>query len=203
MSATGGSATMQTAYRLLEISDEEIELLSARNPGYSFERSASGELIVSPPNGFASSSANAEFTYQLAKWNKTSGHGRITDSSGGFHLPDGSLLQPDGAWVSERRFLDVPEAKRDKYLPLCPDAVVEILSPSDHHILTRNKVAEFMRNGARIGVFIDPFKRTVEVSRDDRGVERFERPKTVTLERAYFEGADGDWVLDCAAIFGD
>ena len=192
---------MQTAYAILPITDEEIEGLSARNPGYSFERSASGELIVSPPNGFGSSSANAELTWQLVSWNKAHGNGFLTDSSGGFRLPDGSLLQPDGAWVSRRRFFEIPEGRRTGFLPLCPDAVVEILSPSDHHILTRNKVAEFMRNGAQVGVFLDPFRRVAEISRYDRPVERLQDPQTVRLEQTYFEGADADWLLDCASIF--
>jgi Uma2 family endonuclease len=193
---------MLTAFQTVPVTDDEIEALSSRNPGYSFERSASGELIVSPPNGFASASGNAELTYQLVSWNRAHGHGRVTDSSGGYLLPDGSLFQPDGGWVSERRYLSVPPERREGWLPICPDAVFEMLSPSDRHPITRAKVAEFMRNGARIGVFIDPFKRVVDVSRWDRGVERLANPATVTLERVYFDGADADFVIDCAPLFG-
>lgn len=186
---------------VFEVTDEEIERLSSLDSGYRFERSAQGELIVSPPNGSASSARNGDLTTQLSNWNKAHADGIVFDPSGGFVLPDGSLLEPDGAWLPRHRYLAIPKERREKFLQLCPDVVFEVLSPSDRHPVTRAKVSLFMRNGSRLGVFIDPYHRRVEISRFDRDVERLVNPDTVTLERAYFEGADDDFTLDLRTIF--
>jgi Uma2 family endonuclease len=36
---------------LRPVTDEELRLLSERNPGYQFERTADGRLVVSPTGG--------------------------------------------------------------------------------------------------------------------------------------------------------
>ncbi len=38
-----------------------------------------------------------------------------------------------------------------KFLPLCPDFVVEVLSPTDSLRKTIAKMEEYMENGARLG----------------------------------------------------
>jgi len=48
----------------------------------------------------------------------------------GFSLPNGADRSPDASWVSRERWeaLDTQE----KNLPLCPDFVVELRSPTDN-----------------------------------------------------------------------
>lgn len=48
-------------------SDEELVELSERNPGFGFERTAEGELIVTPTGGEAGRS-EAELVGQLHTW---------------------------------------------------------------------------------------------------------------------------------------
>lgn len=43
-----------------------------------------------------------------------------------------------------------------KYAPLCPDFVIELLSPSDSFRVTREKMREYLENGARLGWLLDP-----------------------------------------------
>ncbi len=52
-----------------------------------------------PPAGGFTSEGNAEIAAQLRSWWKTHRRGSDYDSSGGFFLPDGSMLSPDAAYV--------------------------------------------------------------------------------------------------------
>ena len=44
----------------------------------------------------------------------------------------------------------------DKFLPLCPDFVIESLSPTDSIRLTLEKMEEYIANGTKLGWFINP-----------------------------------------------
>jgi len=88
---------------LRPVTDEELRLLSERNPGYQFERTADGRMVVSPTGG-KSGRRSLKIAYQLERWNERAGLGVVFDSSTGFHLPDGSLLSPDALWMSRERW---------------------------------------------------------------------------------------------------
>jgi len=72
---------------LHRVTDEELRELSERNPGYQFERTADGRLIVTPTGG-ESGRRSAEVLYQLERWNRSHRRGVVFDSSTGFRLPD-------------------------------------------------------------------------------------------------------------------
>lgn len=55
-----------------------------------------------------------------------------------------------------------PERKQ-KFLPLCPDFVIELRSPSDKLEDLQAKMEEYIENGARLGWLIDPMARSVHV----------------------------------------
>nr|WP_317105962.1 Uma2 family endonuclease [Chroococcidiopsis sp. SAG 2025] len=63
-------------------------------------------------------------------WNKQSNLGKGFDSSTGFKLPNGANRSPDAAWVKLERWEALTTEQREKFVPLCPDFVVELLSPS-------------------------------------------------------------------------
>ena len=88
---------------LHRVTDEELRELSERNPGYQFERTADGRLLVTP-TGLASGRRSGEVFYQLEHWNRRTRLGVAFDSSAGFRLPDGSLLSPDASWVRRERW---------------------------------------------------------------------------------------------------
>ena len=54
---------------------------------------------------------------------------KIFDSSGGFRLPDRSVLSPDAAVVRLERWQALTPEQRRSFPPLCPDLVVELASP--------------------------------------------------------------------------
>ncbi|MBX5465773.1 MAG: Uma2 family endonuclease, partial [Clostridia bacterium] len=135
------------------VSDEELLLLSKRNPGYQFERTAKGELVVSPTGGEGARRSMA-VAGQLWAWNRRTGLGIAFDSSTGFDLPDGSCLSPDAAWVSRGRWEELSPDERKGFAPLCPDAVFEVRSPSTTPADLRGKMRAYLANGARLAVLI-------------------------------------------------
>jgi Uma2 family endonuclease len=143
--------------------DDEIRALSERNPGYEFERTAAGELVVTP-NATRSGRSEAELLIQLGNWAKADGTGIVFSSSTGFRLPDGALLVPDASWVRRERWDAVKPLGRGDFALLCPDAVFEIRSHCNTVAELRSKMATYVANGARLAVLIDPERRAVEVS---------------------------------------
>ena len=177
------------------VTDEELRLLSERNPGYQFERTADGRLVVSPTGG-KSGRRSAEVLRQLGDWNRRTGLGVVFDSSTGFHLPDGSLLSPDASWVTREGWEALSPEEQEGFAPLCPDAVFEIRSSSQTPQELREKMRAYLRNGARIGVLVDPYARTVEVYRSGQELERHEDPERVALDPEL-----PGFVLELAAVF--
>jgi Uma2 family endonuclease len=114
---------------LHRVTDEELWELSERNPGYQFERTADGRLIVTPTGG-ESGRRSLQIAYQLERWNRRTRLGVAFDSSTGFRLPDGSLLSPDASWVRRERWEALSREEREGFVPFVPDAVFEVRSAS-------------------------------------------------------------------------
>ncbi|MGQ0570340.1 MAG: Uma2 family endonuclease [Armatimonadota bacterium] len=175
--------------------DEEIRTLSARNPGYQFERSAGGELVVTPTGG-RSGHSEAELIVQLGNWAKADDTGLVFSSQTGFRLPDGSLLVPDASWVLRERWDALASQEQEDFVPLCPDAVFEIASPSDALSRLRRKSEGYLTNGARVVVLIDPKRRAVEVYTPYRDPAVLESIRSVALGPVL-----PGFVLDLEALF--
>jgi Uma2 family endonuclease len=77
-----------------------------------------------------------------------------------------------------------------KFLPLCPDFVVELLSPTDREAWTESnrlkviqeKMREYRDNGTRLGWPIDPTSQQVEIYRINKEVEILKSPLTLSGE---------------------
>jgi Uma2 family endonuclease len=92
------------------------------------------------------------------------------------------MRAPDAAWVLRPRLTGLAAEQKQKFLPLCPDFVVEIRSPSDRLSIVQAKMQEYLDNGARLGWLFDPPSRTVDVYRPNQPVERVENPTTMSGE---------------------
>ncbi len=145
-----------------------------------FERTAKGELIVLPPAGGESSAHNASITGQLYAWAIRDGTGQVDDSSGGFILPNGANRSPDSSWVLKTGLAEIAPEKLKKFVPLSPDFVVELLSPSDSLKQTQDKMVEYIANGTKLGWLIHPEKKKVHVYRPDQPVQVLDIPQTVS-----------------------
>jgi Uma2 family endonuclease len=82
--------------------------------------------------------------------------------------------------VLRSRLAALSAEQKQKFLPLCPDFVVEIRSPSDPLSSVQEKMQEYLDNGARLGWLIDPHGRLVNVYRPNQPVERLENPATLS-----------------------
>ena len=135
------------------------------NPDLRVERGAEGEIIVMPPAGFESSFRNSSLTAQLHNWAEAGDRGHAFDSSAQFLLPDGSALSPDASWVSKEALARIPRQKRKEFLPLAPEFVVEVLSPSDRLKTAKEKMQLWIANGVQLAWLIDGDHKTVYVYR--------------------------------------
>ena len=167
---------------VIELTDEQFFQLCQQNSDLRFERTASGELIIMPPTGGETSNRNADLTYQLQAWNRENKLGVVFDSSGGFKLPNGADRSPDASWIKRERWENLTPEKRQKFLPLCPDFVVELRSPSDSLKKLQEKMQEYMANNARLGWLIDPGNQRVEIYRQGQTVESLQSPATLSGE---------------------
>jgi Uma2 family endonuclease len=86
------------------------------------------------------------------------------------------------AWVKNDRWEALTPEQQKGFVPLCPDFVMELRSPTDTMKKLREKMQEYMENGARLGWLIDRKNRTVEIYRQGEEVEVVENPKTLSGE---------------------
>ncbi|WP_009633227.1 Uma2 family endonuclease [Synechocystis sp. PCC 7509] len=166
----------------LNLTDEQFFQLCIDNRDLQFERTASGEIIIMPPTGGETSNRNSELTYQLQAWSRQNKLGKAFDSNGGFTLPNGAVRAPDASWLKLERWEALTPQQREKFLPLCPDFMVELLSPTDSLKQTQLKMQEYIENGARLGWLIDVKNRRVEIYRPSQDVELLSKPVTLRGE---------------------
>jgi Uma2 family endonuclease len=86
--------------------------------------------------------------------------------------------------------------QREKFLPLCPDFVVELRSASDSLKELQDKMLEYLENGVQLGWLIDRQNLRVEIYRPGQDVEIIESPETLSGENVL-----PGFVLDLGPIF--
>ena len=162
------------------LTEDEFFEFCQLNRDLRIERTAEGELILMPPAGGNTSKRNAEIVIQLGVWAKRDGQGTPFDSSGGFRLPNGSLRSPDASWVRQARLNALSPEQQEKFLPLCPDFVIELRSPTDSLLTLQEKMREYLDNGAQLGWLIDPAQRRVYIYRPQTSVQVLDNPETLS-----------------------
>lgn len=153
------------------MTDQQFADFCADHPDLSFETTATGEIIVMPPNFSKTGARNLDLSMQLGIWARRNGLDVASDSSTGFLLPNGARRSPDASWTPKDAIRQLSASSREGYWHLCPTFVVELRSPSDRLPVLRAKMQEYLDNGAQLGWLIDPEARTVEIYRPDREAE--------------------------------
>ena len=161
------------------VSDEQFERLCQENRELRLELTARKELIIMPPTGSKTGWRNSNINADLVVWARNDGGGLVFDSSTLFTLPNGAKRSPDASWVKRERWEALTEAQQDGFAPLCPDFVVELRSPTDRLVDLREKMQEYIDNGARLGWLIDPLEQRVYVYRSGQPVELLDNPTSV------------------------
>ena len=98
-----------------------------------------------------------------------------------FRLPNGAIRSPDASWVRRDRWQSLSKAQQESFAHLCPDFVVELRSPSDAVAELQQKMIEYLDNGARAGILIDPFEYRVYVYRAGGEAQMMERPAKIAM----------------------
>lgn len=145
------------------LSDNEFFALCALNEDLRLERTADKEIVVMSPTYSESSAQNSDLIYQLQSWNRKQRNGVVFESNGGFILPNGAMRCPDAAWISKQRLENLPKEKKEKFIYLCPDFIIELRSKSDDLKTLQDKMQEWMDNGCYMAWLIDPQEKTVVI----------------------------------------
>jgi len=165
---------------LKKLSKEEFFEFCQLNRDLRIELTSAGDLIIMPPTGGKTGRRNSKLTRRLTAWAEEDATGQPFDSSTGFTLPNGAKRSPDFAWVSNERWDALSDEEQEGFLPLCPDFVVELRSPTDTLKSLKAKMEEYIVNGAQLGWLIDPFAKKVYVYRSQSAVEVLDDPQTVS-----------------------
>lgn len=164
------------------LSAEQFYHLCRQNPDLKFERNTNGELIIMAPTGGETGRKNAELIGEFILWNRQTQLGIVFDSSTCFRLPLGSDRSPDVSWIKKERWEQLTDQEKNQFPPLCPDFVLELLSPSDNLTMTQEKMQEYLDNGAKLGWLINPQSQQVEIYRPQQSVEILQSPTTISGE---------------------
>jgi Uma2 family endonuclease len=166
----------------LVLDNEAFEQLCHFNPEMRLERASTGELIAMVPVGSESGYYNLSLSAQLWLWNQQTQLGVTFDSSAGFTLPNGAIRSPDASWIEQARWDRLTPQQKRKFAPICPDFVLELMSPSDELAVIQGKLEEYRDNGAQLGWLIAPEIQQVYIYRPDQPVQVLDRPNVLSGE---------------------
>jgi Uma2 family endonuclease len=167
---------------IARFSDEQFYQLCQANQELQFELTANGELIIMPPTGGETGKRNSDLITDLVIWNRQTKLGVVFNSSTGFQLSNGAKRSPDVAWIPISKWNSLTTEEKQKFLPFCPDFVIELRSSSDRLETLQNKMQEYIANGTLLGWLINPQDRQVEIYRLGKDVEVLNSPLTISGE---------------------
>ncbi|MFN6153952.1 MAG: Uma2 family endonuclease [Dolichospermum sp.] len=187
--------TLQIPKSLKFTDDKFVEIVAA-NKDLRLELSSHGELSIMSPTGGETGDRNLELGGQVWFWNRQNGLGKAFDSSTGFKLPNGATRSPDVSWIKMERWNALTPEQRKRFLPLCPDFVIELVSESDDLADTQAKMREYIANGLRLGWLINPKNKQVEIYRPNQEIEVLQSPANLSGENVL-----PGFILDLQPIF--
>ena len=167
---------------IAKITDDQFYQLCRENPDVKFERNAQGAIIVMSPTGGETGSYNSEINADFVIWNRQTKLGVCFDSSTCFKLPSGANRSPDVSWIKQERWDTLTLEQKQKFPPISPDFVLELMSPTDSLKDTQDKMQEYMNNQVKLGWLINRKTRRVEIYRQGQEVEVLESPTQLSGE---------------------
>jgi len=167
----------------LRLGEDQFFDFCQANRELRIERTAEGDCEIMTPTGGATSWRNSKLVTQLTIWADLDGSGVVFDSSTGFTLPNGAIRSPDTSWVKKTRLEILTSKQKKQFLPLCPDFVIELRSPSDSTNDLQDKMQEYIGNGVRLGWLIDPETQRVYVYQANQPALKLDSPLSVTADQ--------------------
>ena len=168
--------------RALEMTEDQLLKLCSDNGDMRIELTAEKELIIMPPAFSETGWQELELAIQVGVWAKQDGTGRTYGPNAGFTLPNGAVRAPDVSWILLSRWEAMSDSQRHGFAKVCPDFVIELRSESDSLREVQLKMSEYMENGSRLGLLIDPQNRRVHVYRPGEPVDILEEPTSVSTD---------------------
>lgn len=165
-----------------KLTDNQFYQLCQDNRDLRFEKNAYGDIVIMPPTGGETGNKNLKIIQQLANWTDKNNTGIAFDSSTGFKLPNGANRSPDASWIPLEKWQNLTREEKEKFIPLCPDFVIELRSKNDELKSLQEKMREYIDNGTKLGWLINPQDQKVEIYREDEEVEILEHPFTLLGE---------------------
>jgi Uma2 family endonuclease len=165
-----------------KLTDNQFYQLCQDNRDLRFEKNAYGDIVIMPPTGGETGHRNGEMNYQLFAWNHQYKLGIAFDSSTGFKLPNGANRSPDASWIPLEKWQNLTKEEKEKFIPLCPDFIIELRSKNDELKSLQEKMKEYIENGTKLGWLINPQDKKVEIYREDKTVEILEHPLSLSGE---------------------
>jgi Uma2 family endonuclease len=135
------------------------------------EREADRTVLIKRVAGFRASNLFTKINREFYSWTKIVSIGEVVGSNTGFLLKDGSMRSPSAGWISDQRLQETPLKSREKFLPACPNFIVEVLSPFDSLERLTRKMDLWLQNGVEVGWLINP--ETEEVTIYEAGKSPF------------------------------
>jgi Uma2 family endonuclease len=122
-----------------------------------------GRVVMSPPAGYPHGEVGSNVQRLLASFVWERKLGRVFDSSQGFELPSGDMVEPDHAFVSRERWAAAPAPEPGRFLRVVPELIVEVMSGRTATRDRGEKKAIYERNGVLEYWLVDPRAREVTV----------------------------------------
>ena len=97
----------------------------------------------------------------------------------GFVSPLARFVLPTLLGVSYTQLETLPNEVWKKFPSLCPEFVLELRSHTDRLEVTKEKMLEYMENGAELGWLVDPLESKFYIYTPE-GVEELDQPQEVT-----------------------
>ncbi len=165
------------------MNDEDFFEFCTLNKDWQVERSKEGQILIMPPTLIETSFDNSELVRQLANWNFKNKSGRVSESNGGYILPDTSVKAPDAAWISNERFAQRYNADKKTFPYVCPEFIIELMSDSNTLKSSSKRMEDWIENGCLMAWLINPKTEKVYVYREEGLVHIIEGfDKTVSGE---------------------
>ena len=166
----------------IEMTEDVFTAFCAQNSDMRIELTAEGVLEIMPPTKGDTGAKELDIAIDLGIWARADGRGVAFGPTAGFTLPNRAIRSPDASWVLRSRLAALSDEDKNRFIPLCPDFVVELRSATDRLRVVQAKMAEYIANGARLGWLIDPIARRVYVYRPNAPVEVLDAPDTLSAE---------------------
>ncbi len=167
---------------VIQLSDDQFYRLCRANSDLRLELTATGELIMNPPTGGDTGRYNADLVGEFYIWNKQYQLGILFDSSTAFKLPNGATRSPDVSWILTERWNQLTPQQQQRFAPIVPDFVLELMSPSDTLKDIQDKMKEYMENGVRLGWLINRKDGLIEIYRQGKETEVVKMPTYLSGE---------------------